>query len=45
MHAKNLLSKTEAGLKKVRLLGISLSNLDAEESASDEKQLIIPFSF
>jgi DNA polymerase-4 len=44
MHARNLLSKTEAGIKKVRLLGISISNLDTDESELNEKQLIIPFS-
>jgi DNA polymerase-4 len=44
MHARDLLSKTEAGIKKVRLLGISVSNLNAEESESDEKQLFLPFA-
>jgi len=45
MHARALLAKTEAGIKKVRLLGISLSNLDDEESESEERQLILPFSY
>jgi DNA polymerase-4 len=44
MHARALLSKTEAGIKKVRLLGISVSNLDDEESESDERQLFLPFT-
>jgi DNA polymerase IV len=44
MHARNLLSKTEAGIKKVRLLGISISNLDTDESELNEKQLLLPFS-
>lgn len=44
MHARNLLGRTEAGRKKVRLLGISLSNLDIEEDEPVERQLALPFS-
>ena len=44
MHAKNLLTKTEAGIKKVRLLGISLSNLDTEETEIEDRQLILTFA-
>ncbi|HNW29368.1 MAG TPA: DNA polymerase IV [Spirochaetota bacterium] len=43
-HAVTLLAKTEAGVKKVRLLGISLSNLDAEETVDEERQLMLPFA-
>jgi DNA polymerase IV len=45
MHARNLLMKTEAGLKKIRLLGISISNLDTLEDRQDERQLELPFTF
>jgi DNA polymerase-4 len=41
MHAENLLGKTEAGIKKVRLLGISISNLDGEDSVYDDRQLVL----
>ena len=41
LHAKNLLVKTDAGLKKVRLLGISMSNLDMDEVEYEEKQLAL----
>lgn len=44
MHAKNLLLKTEAGVQKVRLLGISMSNLDSEETEADDRQLMLPFA-
>ncbi len=44
MHAKNLLIRTEAGLKKVRLLGISMSNLDNDETEMNDRQLILPFA-
>jgi DNA polymerase IV len=44
MHAKRLLARTEAGIKKVRLLGISLSNLDSEEAEMDDRQLMLPFA-
>ena len=41
---KPLLSKTEAGEKKVRLLGISISNFDDQESNIGIcKQLLLPF--
>ncbi|OHD67357.1 MAG: DNA polymerase IV [Spirochaetes bacterium RBG_16_49_21] len=43
MHAENLLGKTEAGIKKVRLLGISVSNLDIEEPEFEEQQLVFSF--
>ena len=45
-HIRPLLSKTEAGDKKVRLLGISISNFDDQE-ANFEKyhQLPLPFKF
>jgi len=38
-----LLNYTEAGSKKVRLLGISLSNFDNEMSECSEKQLLLQF--
>ncbi len=44
MHAVNLLGRTEAGAKKVRLLGISISNLDTEEAGKTERQLTLPFA-
>ncbi len=44
MHARNLLAKTEAGLKKIRLLGISVSNLDTAVEAQEERQLLLPFA-
>ncbi|OHD64179.1 MAG: DNA polymerase IV [Spirochaetes bacterium RBG_13_51_14] len=44
MHATNLLAKTEAGVKKVRLLGISISNLDTEAQECGERQLLLPFA-
>ncbi|HOT43699.1 MAG TPA: DNA polymerase IV [Spirochaetota bacterium] len=44
MHAVTLLGRTEAGIKKVRLLGISLSNLDAAETGDAERQLMLPFA-
>ena len=43
---KPLLSKTEAGKKKVRLLGISLSNFDDQDSvALKSRQLLLPLKF
>ena len=43
-YIKPLLSKTEAGEKKVRLLGISISNFDDQESTIGIcKQLLLPF--
>jgi DNA polymerase-4 len=43
-YVKPLLSKTEAGDKKVRLLGISVSNFDDQEpDIGICKQLILPF--
>jgi DNA polymerase-4 len=43
-YIKPLLSKTEAGEKKVRLLGISISNFDDQESNIGIcKQLLLPF--
>lgn len=44
MHAVSLLGRTEAGLKKVRLLGISISNLDTDEPDYTERQLTLPFA-
>lgn len=43
-NAKTLLEKTEAGDRKVRLLGISVSNLDSEEDEYEDVQLILPFA-
>lgn len=40
-NAGALLEKTEAGCRKVRLLGISVSNLDSEE---EDVQLVLPFA-
>jgi DNA polymerase-4 len=43
---KPLLSKTEAGKKKVRLLGISVSNFDDQDSAVlKSRQLLLPLKF
>jgi DNA polymerase-4 len=43
---KPLLSKTEAGQKKVRLLGISVSNFDNQDSvALKSRQLLLPLKF
>ena len=48
-NIKPLLSKTEAGEKKVRLLGISISNFDDQEIDSGKvfkyRQLPLPFKF
>jgi hypothetical protein len=45
-HVKQLLAKTDAGKKKVRLLGISVSNLhDPETRVGDDGQLLLPFKF
>jgi DNA polymerase-4 len=44
MHAVNLLHKTEAGERKVRLLGISLSGLDTTELECKEQQLVFSFT-
>ena len=38
-----LLQLTEAGTKKIRLLGISLSHLQRGTGAFQEKQLLLPF--
>jgi DNA polymerase IV len=44
MHVKRLLESTEAGKKKIRLLGISTSNfLHGEEEEKNSSQLILPF--
>jgi len=44
-HVKLLLDKTDAGIKKVRLLGISISNFINKSSESKRyKQLYLPFS-
>jgi len=45
-HIRPLLSKTEAGDKKVRLLGISISNFDGQEiNIEKHRQLPLPFKF
>ncbi|MGD1973699.1 MAG: DNA polymerase IV [Desulfobacterales bacterium] len=48
-YVKPLLSKTEAGKKKVRLLGISISNFDDQETGCANvckyRQLPLPFKF
>jgi len=48
-YVRPLLSKTEAGEKKVRLLGISISNFDDQENNSGKvckyRQLPLPFKF
>ena len=43
-HVKNLLGKTDAGDKKVRLLGISVSNFLEDQNHNEERvQLPLPF--
>ncbi|MCP4134467.1 MAG: DNA polymerase IV [bacterium] len=43
-HVKELLEKTEAGSKKIRLLGITISNFEGEEEEPGEDiQLRFPF--
>jgi DNA polymerase IV len=42
--AKNLLSETEAGVREVRLLGISVSSLNLSEGGILWEQLEIPFT-
>ena len=48
-YVRPLLSKTEAGQKKVRLLGISISNFDDQETGCANvckyRQLPLPFKF
>jgi len=45
-YVKPLLAKTEAGDKKVRLLGISISNFDDQEIKVERyRQLLLPFKF
>jgi DNA polymerase-4 len=45
-YVKPLLAKTEAGDKKVRLLGISISNFDDQEIKVERyRQLPLPFKF
>ena len=45
-HIRPLLSKTEAGKKKVRLLGISVSNFDDQEAnVGKSRQLPLPLKF
>ena len=48
-YVRPLLSKTEAGEKKVRLLGISISNFDDQDTGSEKvckyHQLPLPFEF
>lgn len=43
-YVKTLLSKTEAGKKKVRLLGVSISNFDDHNTRIKKNgQLLLPF--
>ena len=42
-HIRRLLSETEAGIRKVRLLGLAVSNLNPEGDGS-EGQLSLPFT-
>jgi DNA polymerase-4 len=45
-YIRSLLPKTEAGKKKVRLLGISVSNFDdIESNIGKYRQLPLPFKF
>ena len=45
-HVKSLLQKTKAGKKKVRLLGISISNFEGQASCINScGQLLLPFKF
>ena len=45
-YIKPLLAKTEVGDKKVRLLGISISNFgDQEIKVERYRQLLLPFKF
>jgi hypothetical protein len=45
-YVRDLLAKTQAGEKKVRLLGISVSNFDDQESkVKKHYQLPLPFKF
>jgi DNA polymerase-4 len=48
-YVRPLLPKTEAGEKKVRLLGISISNFDDQDTSSGKvckyRQLPLPFKF
>jgi DNA polymerase-4 len=45
-HIRPLLSKTEAGKKKIRLIGISISNFDDQEpNVGKYHQLPLPFKF
>jgi DNA polymerase-4 len=45
-YLRPLLSKTEAGEKKVRLLGLSVSNFDDQEITVEKyRQLPLPFTF
>ena len=45
-HLRPLLSKTEAGNKKVRLLGIAISNFEGQETkAGKHRQLPLPLKF
>jgi DNA polymerase-4 len=45
-HIQPLLSKTEAGMKKVRLLGISVSNFDDQKTKDGKhRQIPLPFKF
>jgi len=40
---RELLKKTEAGSRKIRLLGVTVSNFEGEASDESPKQLLLPF--
>jgi DNA polymerase-4 len=45
-YVRRLLQKTEAGKKRIRLLGISISNFEGQESCIEScGQLLLPFTF
>ncbi len=43
-HLRKLLETTEAGKRKVRLLGITISNFADETEKGKHRQLLLPFS-
>ncbi|TFH42794.1 MAG: DNA polymerase IV, partial [Chrysiogenales bacterium] len=43
MQSGNLIRKTEAGSRKVRLIGISLSNFKDDDRQGVDRQLLLPF--
>jgi DNA polymerase IV len=40
---KNLLRKTDAGIRKVRLLGLGISNFDQPKEIEEDGQMLLPF--